>query len=192
MRGGTCGWVSRGGDIATAKDRASCAGKTCRKVRTSRIAAAEWRRWWRSVAAWSAGGFPGGAGGLSIGTILILGADRLCDRHRSGHADRRLPTSSRASSRGSSRRSPQPPSKTRRVAEGRDRPIRQPHPRLDRSRPGRTSSPRQATAPIAPRCWCCTSRQTHANCGGQRDGGDGTVLLPGRQEHLSRYLVLPA
>ena len=34
-------------------------------------------------------GIPGGAGGLGIGTIIVLGLDRLGARHRSAHPDRR-------------------------------------------------------------------------------------------------------
>ena len=132
------------------------------------------------------GGFPVGAGGLSIGTILVLGLDRIRDRHRPEHADRHgRPVLAPAAAQ-SNRRSRA--ARRTGIAEGRSRADSSPASSPDRS--DLEGHLRQAaTAPIARRSWssiAADSRQLRW----QRHGGDGAVLLPGRQEDLSRHLVL--
>ena len=121
------------------------------------------------------GGIPGGAGGLSIGTILLLGLIGYATGIDpglliSGVEQFYAPAAAAFSS-------------TARAAEAHDPPRRR------RTRPansssassaaakscGRRSSPRKA-APIAPPVLVLYSGQTHANCGGRADARWGRSI----------------
>ena len=135
------------------------------------------------------GGFPGGAGGLVDRHDSGSRADRIRDRHRSEHADRR-------------RRPVLAPAAARRADAA----------RAARPQPG--ASPKDETGQFVTRILASTETtwkdifaksNRHLSPAGagallgqhprqlrrQRDGGDGTVLLSRRQEDLSRHLVLP-
>ena len=101
---------------------------------------------------WSAvgGGFPGGAGGLVDRHDFDSRDHRLCDRHRSEHADRRRrPVLAPAAAR----RADAAEQNRRGRSTDESRAIRQPHPRLDRiDLEGHLR--RSQAAPIVRRCWC--------------------------------------
>ena len=131
-------------------------------------------------------GIPVGRGGLGIGTVIVLGLIGWAlgidpehpYRRRRDHQRRRLAISATLPAADAAHRDadrPQRPIRRRRARQYRRR--------LDRDLPRqRTGLPRGPFAPLPRRR------------GGRlrlRAGGDGAVLLPARQAHLSRHFVLP-
>ena len=150
------------------------AGKSERRGSPRRRWRRIWWRWWRRLR--RMGGIPGGAGGLSIGTILMLGLIGYATGIDPGMLISGVETFNRQQpqvQQPQCSRSAQARARRRKTRPAASSPASSAAPKP----PGRTSSPRRAE-PIVRRSSCSTIGVTQANCGGRADARMGPFYCP--------------